>query len=89
MEAEENMSFEFRSPPYASPGVDTSLVPKIKDSKAAKKGSTNTFPSNVKSFLSTGVLDGVTVKYYSWSREVSLSFTCAENEPFTILCAET
>ncbi|CAF2135923.1 unnamed protein product [Brassica napus] len=72
MEAEENMSFEFRSPPYASPGVDTSLVPKIKDSKAAKKGSTNTFPSNVKSFLSTGVLDGVTVKYYSWSREKNL-----------------
>uniref|UniRef100_M4E3S4 Tr-type G domain-containing protein n=1 Tax=Brassica campestris TaxID=3711 RepID=M4E3S4_BRACM len=71
-EAEENMSFEFRSPPYACPGVDTLLVPKSKDSKTAKKGSTNTFPSNVKSFLSTGVLDGVTVKYYSWSREKNL-----------------
>ncbi|KAF8085606.1 hypothetical protein N665_0658s0008 [Sinapis alba] len=72
MEAEENMSFEFRNPPYAWPGVDTLLVPKIKDSKTAKRGSTNTFPSNVKSLLSTGMLDGVSVKYYSWSREVSL-----------------
>lgn len=74
MEAEENMSFEFRSPPYASPRVDSLLVPKSKDSKIAKKGSTNTFPSNVKSLLSTGMFDGVTVKYYSWSREVSLFF---------------
>ncbi|EFH47838.1 hypothetical protein ARALYDRAFT_488185 [Arabidopsis lyrata subsp. lyrata] len=70
MEAEENMSFEFRNPPYASPRVDTLLVPKSKDTKTAKKGSTNTFPSNVKSLLSTGMFDGVTVKYYSWSREV-------------------
>ncbi|CAH8325134.1 unnamed protein product [Eruca vesicaria subsp. sativa] len=72
MEAEENMSFEFRSPPYACPGVDTLLVPTSKDSKTTKKGSTNTFPSNVKSLLSTGMLDGVTVKYYSWSRETNL-----------------
>lgn len=73
-EAEENMSFEFRNPPYVSPRVDTLLVPKSKDSKTAKKGFTNTFPSNVKSLLSTGMFDGVTVKYYSWSREVSLFF---------------
>lgn len=72
MEAEENMSFEFRSPPYACSGVDNLLVPTIKDSKTAKKGSTNTFPSNVKSLLSTGMLDGVSVKYYSWSREKNL-----------------
>ncbi|CAL9230174.1 unnamed protein product [Arabidopsis halleri] len=72
MEAEENMSFEFRNPPYASPRVDTLLVPKSKDTKTAKKGSTNTFPSNVKSLLSTGMFDGVTVKYYSWSREKNL-----------------
>lgn len=74
MEAGENMSFEFKNPPYTSPRVDTLLVPKNKDSKTAKKGSTNTFPSNVKSLLSTGMFDGVTVKYYSWSREVSLFF---------------
>ncbi|ESQ41315.1 hypothetical protein EUTSA_v10013151mg [Eutrema salsugineum] len=72
MEAEETMSFEFGNTPYASPRVDTLLVPKSKDSKTAKKGSTNTFPSNVKSLLSTGMFDGVTVKYYSWSRERNL-----------------
>ncbi|KAL1188931.1 hypothetical protein V5N11_029038 [Cardamine amara subsp. amara] len=71
-EAEENMSFEFRNPPYASPRVDTLLVPKSKESKTVKKGSTNTFPSNVKSLLSTGIFDGVTVKYCSWSRENNL-----------------
>ncbi|CAH2072831.1 unnamed protein product [Thlaspi arvense] len=70
--AEENMSFEFRDHPYASPRVDTLLVPKSNDSKTARKGSTNTFPTNVKSLLSTGMFDGVTVKYYSWSREKNL-----------------
>ena len=35
-----------------------------------KKGSSNNFPTNVKSLLSTGILDGVPVKYVSWSREV-------------------
>ncbi|KAK6117072.1 hypothetical protein DH2020_049117 [Rehmannia glutinosa] len=37
-----------------------------------KKGSSNNFPSNVKSLLSTGILDGVPVKYVSWSREKNL-----------------
>ncbi|CAN6974535.1 unnamed protein product [Brassica oleracea var. botrytis] len=70
--AEDNMSSQY--PPYAnSSRVDTFLPPKSKDSKTAKKGSTtNTFPSNVKSLLSTGMFDGVTVKYYSWSREKNL-----------------
>ncbi|KAF8118114.1 hypothetical protein N665_0006s0113 [Sinapis alba] len=74
MEAEDNISFQSRYPPYASSRVvDPLLVPKSKDSKTAKKGSsTNTFPSNVKSLLSTGMFDGVTVKYYSWSREKNL-----------------
>lgn len=44
-------------------------APKNKDQKT-KKGSSNNFPSNVKSLLSTGILDGVPVKYVSWSREV-------------------
>ncbi|CAN8256444.1 unnamed protein product [Cochlearia groenlandica] len=70
--AEENISFEFRNPSHAIPRVDTFLVPKSKDPKTAKKVSTNTFPSNVKSLLSTGMFDGVTVKYYSWSREKNL-----------------
>ncbi|KAM7526300.1 hypothetical protein LguiA_016202 [Lonicera macranthoides] len=37
--------------------------------KAAKKAPANNFPSNVRSLLSTGMLDGVPVKYIAWSRE--------------------
>ncbi|PKI72408.1 hypothetical protein CRG98_007278 [Punica granatum] len=40
--------------------------------KAVKKVPANNFPSNVKSLLSTGLLDGVPVKYVSWSREKNL-----------------
>ncbi|KAF6164387.1 hypothetical protein GIB67_037544 [Kingdonia uniflora] len=49
--------------------VDT--VPKNKSSepKMSKKMPPNNFPSNVRSLLSTGILDGVAVKYVSWSRE--------------------
>ncbi|EOA20435.1 hypothetical protein CARUB_v10000745mg [Capsella rubella] len=72
LEAEQNRSFDFGNDLYGSPRVDTLPVPKSKDSKTAKKGSRNTFPSNVKSLLSTGMFDGVTVKYYSWSREKNL-----------------
>lgn len=43
-----------------------------KEQKATKKISPNSFPSNVKSLLSTGILDGVPVKYVSWSREKKL-----------------
>ncbi|XVE99518.1 hypothetical protein REPUB_Repub03eG0205900 [Reevesia pubescens] len=46
--------------------------PKHKEPKTAKKVSPNNFPSNVKSLLSTGMLDGVAVKYVSWSREKNL-----------------
>ncbi|KAM7259646.1 hypothetical protein ACFE04_015387 [Oxalis oulophora] len=37
--------------------------------KVAKKEPTNNFPSNVRSLISTGMLDGVPVKYVSLSRE--------------------
>ncbi|KAJ8765914.1 hypothetical protein K2173_020430 [Erythroxylum novogranatense] len=40
--------------------------------KITRKVPPNNFPSNVKSLLSTGMLDGVPVKYVSWSREKSL-----------------
>ncbi|XP_050210447.1 uncharacterized protein LOC126660808 [Mercurialis annua] len=40
--------------------------------KSSKKVTPNNFPSNVKSLLSTGMLDGVPVKYVSWSREKTL-----------------
>lgn len=39
--------------------------------KANKTAPPNNFPSNVRSLLSTGILDGVPVKYVSWSREVN------------------
>ncbi|XP_052172584.1 uncharacterized protein LOC127788406 isoform X2 [Diospyros lotus] len=39
------------------------------DQKASKKVHSNNFPSNVRSLLSTGMLDGVPVKYIAWSRE--------------------
>ncbi|KAE8700855.1 ras-related protein RABE1c-like isoform X1 [Hibiscus syriacus] len=37
--------------------------------KPSKKEAPNSFPSNVRSLLSTGMLDGVSVKYVSLSRE--------------------
>ncbi|XAR60545.1 hypothetical protein NMG60_11033965 [Bertholletia excelsa] len=37
--------------------------------KVAKKEAPNSFPSNVRSLISTGMLDGVPVKYVSLSRE--------------------
>ncbi|KAJ4704747.1 putative DNA binding protein [Melia azedarach] len=42
---------------------------KKEDLKTSKKAPSNNFPSNVRSLLSTGMLDGVPVKYIAWSRE--------------------
>ncbi|KAL9416045.1 hypothetical protein AB3S75_039273 [Citrus x aurantiifolia] len=39
------------------------------DFKTSKKEAPNSFPSNVRSLISTGMLDGVPVKYVSLSRE--------------------
>ncbi|XAR72045.1 hypothetical protein NMG60_11018539 [Bertholletia excelsa] len=50
----------------------TNAIPMIKEQKAPKKVPPNNFPSHVKSLLSTGMLDGVPVKYVSWSREKNL-----------------
>lgn len=52
-------------------GSKTDNVSKYKEPKSSKKAPPNNFPSNVKSLLSTGMFDGVPVKYVSWSREVS------------------
>ncbi|KAK4284132.1 hypothetical protein QN277_001004 [Acacia crassicarpa] len=64
----------------------TDNVPKSKESKSRKVPSNN-FPSNVKSLLSTGIFDGVPVKYVSWSREKHLKgvikgtgYLCSCNE---------
>jgi hypothetical protein len=40
--------------------------------KTTRKEAPNSFPSNVRSLISTGMLDGVPVKYVSLSREVNL-----------------
>ncbi|GLT89626.1 hypothetical protein SLE2022_076030 [Rubroshorea leprosula] len=42
------------------------------DPKTSKKVQQNNFPSNVRSLLSTGMLDGVPVKYIAWSQEKEL-----------------
>ncbi|TYG86117.1 hypothetical protein ES288_A13G109700v1 [Gossypium darwinii] len=48
-------------------------VPRKKDEqKTSKKLTSNNFPSNVRSLLSTGMLDGVPVKYIAWSQEKEL-----------------
>ncbi|XP_054786312.1 uncharacterized protein LOC129292723 isoform X2 [Prosopis cineraria] len=61
-------------------------VPKSKEPRTRKVPSNN-FPSNVKSLLSTGIFDGVPVKYVSWSREKHLKgvikgtgYLCSCNE---------
>lgn len=51
----------------------TENISKKKDDlKMSKKVPPNNFPSNVRSLLSTGMLDGVPVKYIAWSREKEL-----------------
>lgn len=45
---------------------------KKEEMKTSKKVPSNNFPSNVRSLLSTGMLDGVPVKYIAWSREKEL-----------------
>ncbi|KAH9626323.1 hypothetical protein KSS87_012867 [Heliosperma pusillum] len=40
------------------------------DRTSSKNASLNNFPSNVRSLLSTGILDEVPVKYTAWSREI-------------------
>ncbi|XP_006341068.1 uncharacterized protein [Solanum tuberosum] len=45
------------------------FISKKEEQKATKKPPSNSFPSNVRSLLSTGMLDGVPVKYIAWSRE--------------------
>ncbi|KAI8563040.1 hypothetical protein RHMOL_Rhmol03G0082200 [Rhododendron molle] len=46
------------------------------DKKGSKKPTSNNFPSNVRSLLSTGMLDGVPVNYVAWLREIALAQMC-------------
>ncbi|CAH9086922.1 unnamed protein product [Cuscuta europaea] len=59
-------TLEDTSPTAALIGVADS---KKDEQKANKKSSSNSFPSNVRSLLLTGIFDGVPVKYIAWSRE--------------------
>jgi hypothetical protein len=47
------------------------------------KKTSNKFPTNVKSLLSTGIFDGIPIKYCTWSREVNrvLILSCLAFEP--------
>lgn len=50
-----------------------SLEPLPKSKTSTKKEASTSFPSNVRSLISTGMLDGVPVKYVALSREVKHS----------------
>lgn len=52
--------------------ISAEISRKKDDPKTSKKSAPNSFPSNVRSLLLTGMLDGVPVKYIAWSREKEL-----------------
>lgn len=62
-----------RGPKASNPGATKAKSEALSNAKAELKGvrkeAPNSFPSNVKSLISTGMLDGVPVKYVSLSRE--------------------
>lgn len=51
---------------------DSSPNKQVEQKANNKKAPLNNFPSNVRSLLSTGIFDGVPVKYVSWSSEKEL-----------------
>ncbi|XP_057772237.1 uncharacterized protein LOC130991841 [Salvia miltiorrhiza] len=56
--------------PTQTPKTKVDSTPKSKsESKPARKEAPNSFPSNVRSLIATGMLDGVPVRYVSVSRE--------------------
>jgi len=56
----------------SAPATENILKTK-EEIKLSKRAISNNFPSNVRSLLSTGMLDGLSVKYKAWSREVKFS----------------
>ncbi|PNY17268.1 hypothetical protein L195_g014007 [Trifolium pratense] len=57
------------STPLVATKKTESVSKNKQDTKSTRKESPNTFPTNVRSLISTGMLDGVPVKYVSVSRE--------------------
>lgn len=75
VDSQKDLSESSPNPPVNSTpksNAKNETVVKNKEPKTAKKPSTNSFPSNVKSLLSTGIFDGIPVKYCTWSREKNL-----------------
>nr|GEU56579.1 hypothetical protein [Tanacetum cinerariifolium] len=65
----ESISGSLVSGVQVSAAAAVDAITKRKEQKTTKKSTPNNFPSNVRSLLSTGMLDGVPVKYVAWSRE--------------------
>lgn len=59
------------STPQAAKVKSETVSKNKQEFKEARKEAPNSFPSNVRSLISTGMLDGVPVKYVSVAREVS------------------
>ncbi|XAR68981.1 hypothetical protein NMG60_11000411 [Bertholletia excelsa] len=68
--ADSNVPSVVNAANITSASIET--VSRKEDQKGSKKVPPNNFPSNVRSLLSTGMLDGVPVKYIAWSREKEL-----------------
>lgn len=64
-----NFEVAVRSPQIPKQKPDTTL--KSRPEYKMRKEAPNSFPSNVRSLISTGMLDGVPVKYVSIAREVT------------------
>jgi hypothetical protein len=64
------------STPLVATKKTESVSKNKQDIKSTRKESPNTFPTNVRSLISTGMLDGVPVKYVSVSREVNFGLCC-------------
>ncbi|KAF4373476.1 hypothetical protein F8388_025170 [Cannabis sativa] len=67
-----NSNAEVLTTSHLTNSVAESVSKKKDDNKFLKKTQPNNFPSNVRSLLSTGMLDGVPVKYVAWSKEKEL-----------------
>lgn len=70
----------------ASASSTTDVTAKTKVQKNPEDTFQHNFPSNVKSLLSTGILDDVPVKYVSWSREVSCQLLRPTSFGMSYLC---
>lgn len=64
------------STPQAATVKSENVSKNRQDIKTVRKETPNSFPSNVRSLISTGMLDGVPIKYVSVAREVNFGLYC-------------